>query len=441
MPWYDAVNKFIRKDYPGSYKQSAAGPLKSDRILGSMAKAPRGPRGKKTIRKPSYAKRQPVIRRSTKKRKRSNALGGKSFKKATRPKKLDLKFTRRHYDDYGTLNRNHSLYMGFEGHGSKNRMWDILGEAMAKTILAKLKVYPRSYAEAIGMTQYNTMRFSWKRVAVPGGQDDVLLAPDYAFAPSDTLSHIGQTIALDMQYWADITPDPTSTARYLDQVELFNANEPTVNRIYIKDVGESMVNYQVTQHIKLQNLTKNNAGGDERDVTGTNPVHGMKYEFKNHRAKLISSIQALDPNYDNLTTMNPEQGFLQGFSSSGLNDKLNQPPKARELFTNCAASTPISMGAGAFKSERTSFSMKHKLSTFVERIYYSGFDKGNWGAVTWFAFERVHRQVATAAHAQEDTIKIGFNRELEMGASITIKTQKSFLKHYENVPLGALGIP
>lgn len=402
-----------------------------------MAKAPRGARGKQVIRKRTgFPKRQPVKRRSAK-RKAPKARRG-SFKKAKKPLRLDTKSVKRHYDDYGTLTRNHSLYMGFEAHGSKDRMWDILGEAVVKAVLAKMKIYPRAYDEPIGITPYDKIELTFKRVLVPTGADELTNATALTISAASTLKSISTDMANTMSFFADATNNATYEAYYLDFIRVQNqAAGAAQQNLIIKDIGECMVSFKSSQLIKLQNLTPNDAGTSDLDVVGTNPVSGMKYEFKNHRAKLVSEVQVLSASYDKLQE-NTATGFLPGFQLANADDRLVHPPKARQLFTNCSGSTPIVMGPGAFKSERTSFVMKHKLSTFIERIYYGGFDKGSWGGVTWFGLERTHRTVGSTA-LELNPVKIGFNRELMMSASIVLKTQKSLLKHYDNTSLGAVG--
>jgi len=374
-----------------------------------------------------------TVRRSTKKRKtvKRKATIRKTIKRKKRKfvHKVDLKGTKRHFDDFGTVTRNHALYMGFESHGSKVRMWGVIAEAIAKELFAKMQCYPRSYDETFpNLTNYDTLLISFKRVTVPGGVDDVIDV-SVSFNHQSTLETLAASLYTHIVYHADIT-NTTKSAMYMDKILIYNSANPDNNRITIKDIGESVLSFSASQLIKFQNLTPNNDGGTALDVTGVNPISGLKYEFKNHRAKLVSEIQALNTLYDKFQE-NTATGFLPGFALPAPDDRLGQPPPAREIFTNCAASSKISMAPGGFKVDRTTFKMKHKLSTFVERIYYSGYDKGNWGATNWYGFERSIRQVPDSTHTKEDSISLSWNRELHMAASIKFKVKKSMLKHYE----------
>lgn len=402
-------------DFLSSIEKRANMPRKPTRLRLTKTRGRKAPRSR------------PTVRKSTKKRKMKRKAPLRKKRKFVN--KVDLKGTKRHYDDFGTVTRNHALYMGFESHGSKLRMWEVISEAIAKEILGLMKVYPRSYDEVFSfITNYDTCRLEFKAVTVPGGVD-INVGVNVGFNNFSTLATFAASIYTHLVYHADIT-DSARSAMYLDRIILSNSANSDSNRIVVKDVGESMLSFSATQLIKMQNLTPNNDGGTALDVTGVNPISGLKYEFKNHRAKLHSEIHLLDNLYEKFQE-NTATGFLPGFALPAADDRLGQPPPARQIFTNCAGSSRIAMAPGAFKSDRTTFKMAHKLSTFVERIYYSGFDKGNWGAVNWYGFERSIRQVPDGTHALEDTLSISWNRELHMSASIKFKVKKTMLKHYE----------
>jgi hypothetical protein len=383
-----------------------------------------GPRSSSKGPRTTRKRKLPVKRRSAKKR---------TFKKAKRSKPAisELKFSKRHFDDFSTISRSHCLYLGFQQHGSHRRMFEILAEAVAKALCAKMNWYPRSYDEPYGETKYNRWELEFKRVTVPGGVDDLKVVP-ITFTATSTLETIAAALDLEIRANANIDQFPSEVARYLDRVTIQNTTNPLFT-IICKDVGETMITFRSSQQIKLQNLTPNDRGGPELDETGTNPLCGIKYEFNNHRLKLISEIQKLNSVYD-VMQADTLSGVLPMMQVLGADGRLAHPPKAREVFTNCARSTPFKMAPGAFTSERTTFTMKHKLSTFIERIYYSGFDKGSYGAMTLFCLERMYRTVNDQGNLNVDSVKIGYNREVHMACHAQLRTQKSILKHYENNP-------
>lgn len=416
--------------------EAAFGLRKKRRTVRRGAKRPpprkRGPRGTTRSKYPGQKRLVPytVARRS------------RAFRKARKVTSKVSSFAKRHFDDYGTITRDHACYLGFETHGSVDRVWNILGEAVTKAILAKIKIFPRSYDEALSFTGYSYDRLSlwYKRVNYPSAADENV-EQIISFGPTTTFEGLSALVSASMKGQADadptVAPNTDTVARFLDHCLIFNSANSDYQRIYIRDIGESVIKLGAVQKIRLQNVTPNDGGGKELDVTGTNPLNGRKYVFNNHRAKIISTVQETHPQYDFFGLIT-DRGVNPGYQPATEDDPLNHPPAANQVFTNCKESVKIGMKAGGMKHENTSFTMTHKLRTFVERIYYAGFDKGSWGGCTWFAFERNYRQ---GSGATEDQIIIGFNRELSMSAHCQFKTQKSMLKHYDNTDLGDLATP
>jgi hypothetical protein len=414
------------------------------------------PRG--TIRKPSGSPlaRKPILNRArgramkkhrqagytAAKRKRTSAKKRGSFRKAKKIRTAPSKFAKRHYDDYGSVERDHCAYIGFQRHGCKERMWSIIGEALAKALLAKIKIYPRSYDEELELVKYDRLTLTYKRVSVPGGVEDeidgVIVGSIGASCTFETLS---TDLALNMKNRAEHQfSGDTQFAYYPIEAKWFNSSSD--DRMIVKDIGEAVVELYATQVITVKNLTPNDGGTSDLDVVGVNPIHGKKYEFNNFRPKLIDSIEEQTQN-----------GFLGAFyevdDSNGINTAVSipgvansdniiaHPPVPRQLFTNCARSTPVFMGAGGMKVERTTFKIKHKFSTLIERIYYNQYDKGSFGGCTFFAFERKTRSVNG-----ESRVKISFDRALHMSAHCKLAVKKTMLKHYDaNKVVGPDGQP
>jgi hypothetical protein len=372
----------------------------------------------------------------------SVAKKSKKFRKAKKVTKAKGVFAKRHFDDYGTITRNHALYVGFQSHGSYNRVWDILGEAVTKQILAKMKVYPRSYAETMGdTTQFNRLKLTFKRVSAYGIDEEA--ANTIFFGPTTTFEVLATAVADQMQAHATadgtVAPNSDTVARYLHEAVAYNDASADYSRLVIKDIGDSMINLMVNQKIRLQNISLNDSGTKDLDVVGINPLSGRKYVFTNQAAKLIDTMQKTHTALDFLAQGRGTGGFNDGVipgnhPADGDSVFANIPP-ANQLFTNCKATAPISMAAGGMKHETTSFKMSGKLSTLVERIYYAGFDKGSWGGLTWFGFVRNYRQ---GSGATADQLSVGFNRDVHMMASCKFKVQKSMLKHYDNTDMGVV---
>lgn len=361
----------------------------------------------------------------------------RKFRKSKKIRRKPSKFAKRHYDDYGSLERDHCAYIGFQRHGATDRMWSIIGESLTKALLAKLKVYPRSYDEPLSsITHVDTLAFHYKRVAVPGGAEQEIV-DTIGFAHDTTFEALAYSVSAQLKNKAERTDDADSDyAYYPFRAIFYNSANADHTRIVVQDLGESIIELYATQVITVKNLTPNDAGTTDLDVVGVNPIHGKKYEFNNFRPKLIDTIEENNPDLGAFYQVNVSTGINTAMSMPGAANAdhiIAHPPPARQLFTNCTRATPISMGAGGVKVERTTFKMKHKLSTLIERIYYNQFDKGSFGGCTFFAFERKTRSVTG-----ESRVKISFDRALHMSAYCKLAVKKSMLKHYDNNAIGVI---
>lgn len=378
------------------------------------------------------------------------AKRSRRFRKARKPIKDRGRYVARNYDDYGTMERDHSLWLGFQHHGSRDRLYDIIGEAVTKAALAKLRIYPRSYDEVISSSEYNTMRLYFTRVTNAGVDEEVVVSGVTVDGRSfkDLCDDVGNNIQSQANANTSVAPATDTVARYLSKIRFYSSAGVSTALMEIKDVGESIISVKVKQKIRFQNITKNVDGNLDLDQAGLNPLRGRKYVFANYRPKLIDSIQQTHPQYDDFMLGDPvlvgpvdsAPGIcpVPNTGSFAKDDPIGHPPAARQLFTNCKASAPIVMGAGAMKHEVTSFTMTHKLKTLIERIYYAGFEKGAFGGCTFIGLEKAYRQAQPSGVTNDDRISIGFNREVHMYAKCKFVTQKSMLKHYDASDVGLI---
>lgn len=375
-------------------------------------------------------------KKSMKKRKRTSTKKQGSFKKAKKIRTTPSKFAKRHYDDYGSIERDHCAYFGFQRHGSKSRMWSIIGEAITKALLAKIKVYPRAYNELLEVSNYDSIQLGFKRVAVPGGVEDELFTT-ITFTNITSFETLATSVSDTVKDYAErLTATENVYAYYPFKAIIFNSAGNDFNRVYVEDLGESMIELYANQTITIKNLTPNDGGTAELDVVGVNPIVGKKYEFNNFRPKVIDTIEEQNSELGAFYQVDDITGVNTAFTIAGAanaDHMIAHPPVPRQLFTNCSKSAVVYMTAGGIKKEVTSFRMKHKLSTLIERIYYNQFDKGQFGGCTFFAFERKTRSVTG-----ESRVKISFDRALHMSAYCKLKVKKTMLKHYENTALGVI---
>ena len=379
----------------------------------------------------------------------------KKFKKARKPLNDKGKYVSRNYDDYGTMERDHSWWMGFQTHGSRGRLFDILAEGVTKAVLAKLRIFPRSYSEVINSHEYNHAQLVFTRV-LNTGVDEPVFGTDIGINNrtfEDICADFRTQIADQANGDPSTGPSTDTVARYLSTVKLISNTDVSKAFLELKDVGDSIVDIKVHQKIRFQNVTKNVDGTLDTDQAGLNPLRGRKYEFANFRPRLIESVQQLPDrtnetgvtyNYDSFMISDPVLGGAGGIvpmpalTSMAKDDPIAHPPIAKQLFTNCKASAPVSLAAGAMKVEYTTFRMVHKMKTFIERIYWASYDKGAFGGCVWFGLEKAFRQAKPSGAANDDRVAVGFNREVHMYAKVKLVTQKSMLKHYDATDMGLI---
>ena len=364
------------------------------------------------------------------------------FRKAKKPKKLGSALSvKRHYDDYGTMERNHCLWAGFDHHGSYVRLFDIAGEAVAKAILAKLKIYPKLYEQELGLVTQSalglTLEMQFKRVINVGAEElrasVIQNIGNLSFKTFSTA--VGDAMQSQCEASIETGPSTDSVAYYLDSVYVHRVIDGNViPELVIQDFADAKSQLSVISKTKMQNVTANAAGTTDLDSTGQNPLVGKKYVFADSRCRLVSEVQKHNPLYNEFQGHAAQHGVagIQVLNQLVVDDPLGHPPAAKAVFTNCRGVTPIRMAAGAAKHDTTSFTMNLSMRNFIEKLYFSGFEKGSWGGMSWYCFERVFRQNGN------DLISIGFNREVSMTGSCTLKKSVPMLRHYDNTDVGPL---
>jgi hypothetical protein len=287
------------------------------------------------------------------------------------------------------------------------------------------------------MSHYNNLYFRFKRVSVPGGVEDDSQVVSLPISSSTSFEELAAAVTGALSARAERVNDADNLyAYYPYEAHWYNSNDSDAHKIICRDLGEAVVELYATQVITVKNLTPNDGGTSDLDVVGVNPIHGKKYEFNNFRPKLIDTIERENAFLGAFYEVDDANGINTALAIPGVANADNiiaHPPVPRQLFTNCARATPIAMGAGGVKTERTTFKMKHKLSTLIERIYYNQYDKGSFGGCTFFAFERKTRSVTG-----ESRVKISFDRALHMSAHCKLAVKKTMLKHYDNNAIGAI---
>lgn len=373
---------------------------------------------------------------------RTIAVAKRSYKqrKSRKPIKPGM-MTKRHYDDHGTITRAHTLWMGVEDSGSYDRMFDILGEAVTRAILAKAKIYPTLYDQQLSdfMTSAGALgcvlTLGFKTINTSG--TDFLVNETVSGVNSLTFKTLSAAVTNLIKIKAhEINAVNGQVSYYLDSFILSNSQDGD-RLAYDLNMGESIINIMCKSKVKFQNITSNSTGGDDLDVIGTNPINGKRYTFDDARARLVTQLHEANSAYHKFEGMKPPYGIV-ALDALGVDDPLAHPPAAKNAFVNCTGVAPVYIKAGGMSHHYQTFSVKRTMRQFIEDIAKKdfGFTRSKFGKITWWCFERTYKQNGTGAAA--DDISIGFNRELSMYAMCKLKQNKAMLKHYDNQDIGLL---
>lgn len=367
---------------------------------------------------------------------RTVAVAKRSYKqrKSRKPIKPGM-MTKRHYDDHGTVTRAHSLWMGVEDSGSYDRLFDILGEAVTRAILAKAKVYPKLYDQPLGDffssagNVGTVLTLGFKTVNTEG--TDFLGNNIIENVEDKTFKTLSEAVTTFLKTRADTTiTGQGQVFDYLDSFILSNSSDGD-RLAYDLNMADSMITIMCKSKVKFQNITTNTAGGDDLDVIGTNPISGKRYTFDDARARLVSQVQEHNSNYDKFEGIKKPYGIV-ALDALPVDDPLAHPPAAKNVWLNCTGVAPVYIKAGGMSHHYQTYSVKRTMRQFIEDIarVTSGYTRSKFGKVTWWCFERTYKQNGTGDTA--DDISIGFNRELSMYAMCKLKRDKTMLKHYDN---------
>ena len=78
---------------------------------------------------------------------------------------------------------------------------------------------------------------------------------------------------------------------------------------------------------------------------------------------------------------------------------------------------------GETKSHSTVTTIKGKISTLIERFYFSGFDKGTFGATSLFMFDMVHKS--------DQTPTTTYKRSCLVQSAGKLKSPKIYIPDFE----------
>lgn len=358
------------------------------------------------------------------------------FRKGSKPN-LSTKYIKRHYDDYGSIERNHSLWIGFQTHGCRERIMQIASEAMLRALLSRVDYYPSVYEQVFpdnGSLQALKIRWTYTNL-----DDGTLAGTDRTYSlGGNTFEQVANSIRSDWMDEQTVVSQGVPTRAVFYRNDNTSASSETLRVIReIEDIDKMKLKLFAKQGIHVQNLTPNDAGSSNLDVTGTNPIQGKIYEFttpprlREQVAESYSDARALQDHLDDDGVR-----WLNNSAITDVDGILGHPPPAGGLFTNCRKVANVAIGAGMMKHKNTLFTFKGTVLEFSQkfRVKRLNFTEGqpykkHGGGICWFGLEQKFR-------AGPDLVKIGFNRELSMIGRAEFARQRPMLRHYEQTDIG-----
>tara|TARA_B110000240_G_C13482661_1_gene445985 strand:- start:272 stop:1816 length:1545 start_codon:yes stop_codon:yes gene_type:complete len=434
---YDTSTKSGARNVTGGIRQ------KTDDYLSSIEKRANMPRSASRPKRVPGGKRprvKPTMRRSTKKRKLKRTVKRPSKKRKVSATKYHV----HRYEQEGTCNSTQPfMYVGVNDCYSRDSIWDAIADSLLRPILAKeFKFYPLQDTDKIGnMYQYSAsvpcaLVFDFKRVTAPGsgtsgeehliqplvtGTGNANALPDcYMLLDDATYDTMRQRMSYILRHWADADNVGSNvgngTAPLADTVAFFpyqyhvvsgadgawSTDQPQLATRVVRTgahLGDTMIDLQFSQKLVFVNRTLAEGGGVEGqniDRLGTNPLKGKVYQFNDASPRILDHVD-MSPAFKTLIQSSPTTGQfgMDRYQTlyhgpGGLDNHLAHPLAAKYWLKNCAKETNFFMKPGGSLTHNTTKSIKGKLSTLIERFYYSGFDKGTFGQCTLLMFDMVN---------------------------------------------------
>lgn len=395
-----------------------------------------GPRSKALMR----------VRRKSTKRKRKPSY--KAKRKSKRTKKV-IKGVKKHYDDYGRIDRRHCNWLGVQHHGSHARMLATVGESLIRSLLAKKGCYPATYSDPLSkwFPTPTDLYVTFRRIEPNDGGDS-----EYAYVKTNinalTYQALVDQFVFDANGFRDailgnfgVAPNVDTVGYYPTEMYLqegatsTSAGQRLVNLV---DVEASYVTFSSFCSLKLQNRSLNDQGTADTDQIGQNPLEGKTYFFASPAAKVRSDLQSGNPLYD---TFAGEQldtsdvGIIGGpaLTIAQSTDAIAHPVRPQGFFKNCKKTTSLAMMPGGSGTLKLSFKFKGTLQQFCSRAN-SAYGKPGLGHVTWLALEKKFRDTATAI----PDIIIGYNRDCNLYANTLLRTKKYMLRTHNDTDMGSI---
>lgn len=372
------------------------------------------------------------------------------FKKAKVHKQKIPKSAITHYKEYGQFNAEKVMFINHEHWGSSDKFWYAIALGLAKKLLSYAKIYPvKSFEEQLvgprtSITSPDqqldekagptVLRLCFISEQVNGNQsrqirdvniDDNTASPDVY----RTLDSIAQELSTILQDRYDETRPV-----WLHEASIVSGNEMRSTECYIQNLDDAEIHLYANALIKFQNVTpadhfstveEGKDSGYDRQAIDANPLTGRVYTAKGHHPLIDTDLAQMGDTTlaDFFSDVSDNTGGITvlGHAGTYTADDLGRVahiPVAREIYGNqTVKSGVINMAAGGMKFHKTTYSFR---KTFKQLAYMAmpsdqpDLFSRQITSHTLFGFKCAHKH-------GEDSIKIGYNRDIDVGCYIKHK--------------------
>ena len=382
------------------------------------------------------------------------------FKKAKKVSKLKVpKTVSVHYKDYGQYTANRALFINHEHWGSNDRFWYAIASGLTKLLLPKAKLYP---AKSLDDPVIGPRTDPADLDSMITGDDVVTADQTQLYLTFATEGDEGvityDTAQTSMIRASSINPDQYKSFKEIAtaistilQDKYFAKNKTwlhsaqfrlqasgtdntmqekniNMNPVTVMNLDDAEICVYVNSLIKFQNVTLAdtatvggalNPAAYARDAIDANPLEGRVYSARGQHPIIDTDLAASgdrtldrffgDTQVHGLTLC----GHANAHTAADVGRIAHLPVPKRLYGNQTVTAGTIHIGPGAMKFHKTYFTMKRtfrSLADVVSQQQSSAIDeanlmKDNFNRHTLFGFTIQHKH-------GEDTIKLGYNREV-----------------------------
>lgn len=370
-------------------------------------------------RRPS--KKAPKARRATKRRvaKRGPTGKRKVTRKVTKRKTSTIRKNVKHkVQPHGAGERNDVMYMGFQHHGGRDNLIQVVVDSMLRKYLDKVKINIDNpdvvLPVAASVPSASRMQLIYQATDYTTG---VLAGGILGTNVDLTLVTYKALVDLVM---TEIRSQYNTDRRVPVQMNVYNSS----NDIVYKDrrLSDAIVNPVVTMKLNMRNITPNDTQGDnDRFALDTNPIQGKMYTF-NGDIPMVKNTLLADAVHSTAYAK-----FMDAFQEKGIcgqslantdvifqaNNVMNTPPAGSSIWTNCRKTLNVALAPGGAAGHVMRFSYKGTFKKLLKQIYGGIYEYQRIGGCTWFGFEQKYSSKGGAG-APHDLIRIEYDVHTSM---------------------------